>query len=95
MGMMPRKVVHDWSTHHAERQTISATIRTLPFPQIIEAGFLCDCTQLVAESPFEEAAAIFTSAFLCRRDVEQSLVELHSNQFFTGLIQLRGPPAFC
>jgi hypothetical protein len=89
-SVTPKKTLHDLFAHHKDLPATSSHTKS---PLLIQAGFRCQCDNLVVESPFLtqfQPADVFLP--LSYRKLYKAPTEKYPSafHFYTGL---RGPPA--
>jgi hypothetical protein len=89
-SITPKKFLHDAFANHKDKPALTSLENK---PQFSLSGFMCKCDNLVAESPFTDAAAYFdfvpVQLFSVHKDA--TLYHFYSSTFF--FFELRGPPA--
>ncbi|MES1224556.1 MAG: hypothetical protein ABUT20_54180 [Bacteroidota bacterium] len=89
-SITPKKFLHDAIANHKDKAGIALKGDTT---QLSNSGFICKCDNLVAESPFTDAAVHFDFAAPQVFSVHKEALHyrFYSSTFF--FFELRGPPA--
>jgi hypothetical protein len=89
IGITPKQILHDFFAGHTDKRAVKTGNTSC---QLSGSGYNCHCDNLVAESVFVDAHAVFNflsfasfSSYVCKNISFSSVIVAHSF--------LRGPPA--
>jgi hypothetical protein len=89
-SITPRKYLHDAIATHKDK---TSQLSPEQGSQYSNAGFICKCDDLVAESPFTNDVQYFNCIQLPVFSVRLSAALYHFQSTHVFFFELRGPPA--
>ncbi|MEP7279866.1 MAG: hypothetical protein ABI813_14545 [Bacteroidota bacterium] len=90
LSITPKKFLHDAIANHKDKAAVLVRGNET---QLSHSGFICKCDNLVAESPFTNAAVHFEFAAIRCFSFQKQILLYHFYSVTFFFFERRGPPA--